>query len=77
MATVVTSLPETVQTPGVMEAIVTVRPDVALAEMANGIKEKLFVPGLAKLMVWLALEMVRVKVCMTVPDAFIALTVSG
>ena len=48
----VTLLPETVQTPGVLLVSTTLDPDDALGAgmMVNGVSEKLRVPGLAKVM---------------------------
>ena len=60
---VVTLFEETVQTAGEFEVNAMARPEVALAVSANVEGEKLFVPGLAKLMVWLALTTFSVKDC--------------
>ena len=45
--------PDTVQTPGVSEVKVTVRPEVAVAPDAKLGEVGVFPPGLLKVMVWL------------------------
>ena len=49
--TSVNAAPPTVQTAGVLEANVTVRPDVALATKGTGVGPKIWLPGEAKVMV--------------------------
>ena len=53
VVTIVTLNPETVQTPVVFDVSTTPSPDVAVGTgvMGNGVGEKLFAPGFAKVMV--------------------------
>ena len=63
VATRVTVVPDTVQTAGVVEAKLTVRPEVAVALTVNGGVPKCWFGKAAKVMVWLA--WVTWKLCVT------------
>ena len=52
VATTVTVEPDTVQIEGLAELNATVRPDVAVADSANGAASMVWVPTAGKLMVW-------------------------
>lgn len=76
--TIVNVAPETLQTNGVDELKVTGNPDVALAESMTGVELKTCVPGLAKVIDWLAKpDTVKVNACICVPLALVAEIVSG
>src|SRR6187401_3156080 len=62
--TSVTVLPESVQTAGVVDANATARPELAVAETANGGSPNARLASAPKVMVWLAL--VTVNACETV-----------
>ena len=64
----VTAIPETEQTEGVVEVIEGVIPEVADAVTLNGVELQVFVPGLVKEIVFAA----RVIVTVCAEDAFAA-----
>jgi hypothetical protein len=61
IATRVTVAPDTVQTPVVRELKLTVRPEVALALRANGGELSGWFGRAAKLIVWLAFDIVKLR----------------
>jgi hypothetical protein len=61
--TIVTVVPETVQTLVVDDVNVTVRPELAVADTVNGGSPKFLPPSAPKLIVWLAWS--TLKLCAT------------
>ena len=60
--TIVRVNPDMVQTLVVLEVTVTVSPEVDEADKVSGVLDQVVVPGLVKVMVWLALATVTVIV---------------
>lgn len=75
--TIESALPDTEHTLGVFEDRTTDKPDVAVAVRLTVAAENVWVPGLTKLIVWLAWpETVNVNACVAIPLPLLAVTMS-